>query len=97
MPGVEAVEMDRNLQNALYCGGGGGNFYTGLLGSGPDSAARARVREALECGARVLVVGCPTCAVMFEEALKQENLEERLAVREISELIHERLGLACAG
>jgi Fe-S oxidoreductase len=91
MPGIETLEMDRNLQNALCCGGGGGNLYTDMLGSGPGSAARARIREAADSGAQVLVTACPTCAVMFDDAIKQENLTDRLAVREISELINERL------
>jgi len=91
VPGLKLVEMERNLQNALCCGGGGGNLVTGILGSGADAAARVRVREAVATGAQVLAVACPTCAIMFEEAVKQEKLEGCLQVREISEIVAERM------
>lgn len=91
VPGLKVVEMARNLQNALCCGGGGGNLFTGILGGGPDAAACARVREAAATGADVLAVACPSCAIMFEDAVKQEKLEGRLQVKEISEIVAERM------
>ncbi len=48
LPGVETREMDRSLQDALCCGGGGGNLFTDILGNGPESPARNRVAEALD-------------------------------------------------
>jgi Fe-S oxidoreductase len=86
---TELVEMDRSFQNALCCGGGAGNVFTGLIGGGADSAARARVREAFATGARVLAVACPHCAVMFEDAVKTEKLEDKLVIKEVSEFIRE--------
>ena len=85
--GLQLLEMGRVKENAFCCGGGGGNFFTDLLGSGPESPARARVREAAETGASVLAVACPNCAKMLEDAAKAENLEGKIAVREISEII----------
>lgn len=89
--GVTLVEMDRNRKNALCCGGGGGNFFTDMLSGGDDSAARARVREAADAGAAVLAVACPMCAIMLEDAVKVERLDDRLEVREVSEIVHRRL------
>lgn len=91
VPGLELVEMERNFQNALCCGGGGGNFFTGIIGSGLDTAARARVREAAASGAQVLAVACPQCAVMLADAAKVENLDQRLEVKELSEIVNSRL------
>jgi len=85
IPGIELVEMDRTMNNALCCGGGGGNFYT--EGGGPDSPARVRVREALETGAEVLVAACPQCILMFEDAIKSENISEKLNVMDLSEVV----------
>jgi len=87
IPGIELVEMDRTMNNALCCGGGGGNFYTDILGGGPDSPARVRVREALETGAEVLVAACPQCILMFEDAIKSENISEKLNVMDLSEVV----------
>ncbi len=85
--GLQLMEMGRVKENAFCCGGGGGNFFTDLLGSGPESPARARVREATDTGASVLAVACPNCAKMLEDAVKAENLEEKIVVKEISEII----------
>lgn len=91
LPGVEIREMDRSLQDALCCGGGGGNLFTDILGNGPESPARNRVAEALDTGAGILAVSCPTCAVMLGDAVKSNNMEECIQVKEISEIVNERL------
>jgi Fe-S oxidoreductase len=87
LPGVEIREMARSLKNALCCGGGGGNLFTDVLGGGPESSARIRVAEALETGAEILAVSCPACAVMLGDAVKSANADNRIQVREISEIV----------
>ncbi|MBW2058659.1 MAG: (Fe-S)-binding protein [Deltaproteobacteria bacterium] len=91
IPGIRMVEMERNRTNSLCCGGGGGNFFTDIIGTRPESPARVRVREAVRTGAQILAVACPYCAKMFEDALKTEQLEDKLAVRDISELLLESI------
>lgn len=91
VPGLELVEMDRNRKNALCCGGGGGNLFTDMISGDDDSAARARCREAIAAGAAVLAVACPACAVMLEDAVKTEGLADKLQIKEISELVMERV------
>lgn len=89
IPGVELVEMERNRQGALCCGGGGGNFYTDFLGGSKDSPARIRIREAYATGANVVAVACPNCMTMLEDAVKAEELEGKLKIRDISEIVGE--------
>jgi len=89
LPGIELVEMGRCKADALCCGGGGGNFFTDLVCSGPETSARVRVREAADTGAEILVTACPMCTVMLEDAVKSQNLEDRIQVRELSELVTE--------
>ncbi len=91
IPGVEISEMDRSLQNSLCCGGGGGNLFTDILGNGPESPAQNRVAEALGTGAGILAVSCPTCAVMLEAAVKSNRMDKRIQVKEISEIVNDRL------
>ncbi len=91
LPGVKIREMDRSMQNALCCGGGGGNLLTDILGNGPESPAQNRVIEALGTDAHILAVSCPSCAVMLGDAVKSINLDARIQVREISEIINNRL------
>lgn len=87
--GVELLEMEKNRDGALCCGGGGGNFYTDFLGGSPSSPARRRAREAGETGASVLAVACPKCLTMLQDAVKAEGLEGRLSVKDISEIVAE--------
>lgn len=91
VPGIEFVEMERNRQNAFCCGGGSGNFYIDSFGGGENSPARSRVREALETGADILAVACPTCMIMLSDAVKSEKLEEKLAIKDICEVVKEAL------
>ena len=89
VPGLELIEMDRNMQNALCCGGGGGNFFTDILGTGPDSSARVRINEAIDTGATVLAVACPICYRMLSDAVKAEGVEEKIQVRDIADIVNE--------
>lgn len=93
IPAVELVEMEKNRESALCCGGGGGNFSMDLLGGSEHSPSRRRVREARMTQADVLAVACPKCLVMLEDAVKAEGLEGSLIVRDISEIVAEACGI----
>ena len=88
VPGLELVEMERARKTAFCCGGGGANFYTGISAKGKDQASNARVREAVNSGASVLAVACPVCLMMLEDAAKSEGLEDRIAIRDIAEILN---------
>jgi Fe-S oxidoreductase len=87
VPGIQLTEMDQNRENAFCCGGGGGNFFTDILGGGEDSPSRIRVRKALDTGAQIIAVACPQCAKMLDDAVKAENLTDRLEVLDVSEIV----------
>lgn len=89
IPGIELVEMERNRENSFCCGGGGGNFYMDFLHGGENSPNRIRIREAYNTGAEIVAVACPNCTSMLEDAVKEEGLEEKLTVKDISEIVEE--------
>ncbi len=91
IPGIELVEMDRSRENAFCCGGGGGNFFTDILGGGEDSPSRIRVREALDTGAGIIAVACPQCAKMLDDAVKIEQLDDRIKVMDVAEIVTNHL------
>jgi Fe-S oxidoreductase len=66
-----------------------GNFYTDFLGGAENSPSRIRVREAYSVGAEVLATACPTCMIMLNDALKVEELEGKLVVKDVSEIVKE--------
>jgi Fe-S oxidoreductase len=86
IPGLRLVEMRRNRANAFCCGGGGGNFFTDIIGPGKESPGRVRIREALNTGASVVAVACPQCAKMLTDAVKAESLDDKLQVKDIAEI-----------
>jgi Fe-S oxidoreductase len=91
IPGIELVEMPRSRENSFCCGGGAGNFYAGALDGTERSPGRIRVREAREAGVEIVVVACPSCMTMLEDAAKLEGLEERVAVKDIAEIVKEAM------
>jgi Fe-S oxidoreductase len=91
IPGLELVEMEKNRADAFCCGGGGGNFVMDLLAGSKESPARVRVREAYATGADTLAVACPSCLTMFTDAVKAEDLDSKLAVKDISQIVRESL------
>jgi len=93
IPGLELVEMKRNREISYCCGGGAGNFYTGVVDKigGVNRPDRFRVREARDSGANILAVSCPGCLMRLSDAVKVEGLEGELEVREISEIFRDSL------
>ena len=89
--GLTLIEMDRSMQNALCCGGGGGNSFTDILGTGPDLAGRSRVREALSTGAEIIAVACPQCYRMLDDGVKAENAQDHIKVMDITEIMNSAL------
>jgi Fe-S oxidoreductase len=84
--GLALVEMQQSRENAFCCGGGG-NFFTDILGGGEDSPNRIRVRQALDTGAEIIAVACPQCAGMLDDAVKVEKLEDRLEILDVAEIV----------
>jgi Fe-S oxidoreductase len=92
--GVEVREMPRNRAASFCCGAGGGRIWamdearTGAAGR----PAEQRLLEALAVpGVTAFVVACPKDASMFTAALATLGVGDRLAVRELSELVAEAL------
>jgi Fe-S oxidoreductase len=80
--GVKVVEMVRNEENALCCGGGGG-----VLQAFPEQArttAAERVREARSTGADTLASACPFCQDTLEAGLADGGA---LRYRDFTELV----------
>ena len=87
IPGVELIEMPRNRENSFCCGGGSGNFVYDLLGRSEESPSSVRVREAHETGAEFLIVTCPSCKIMLDDAIKKEQLLDEIIVKDLSEFL----------
>lgn len=87
--GLRILEMERNKEKGLCCGAGGGHFWMDLkLGERVNSI---RAEEAAATGASTVATACPFCMQMIEDGVKLTNNENNLDVRDIAEVIAERL------
>jgi len=69
----------------------GGNFFTDILGGGDDSPSRIRIRQALNTDAQIIAVSCPQCAKMLDDAVKIEELDDKLEVLDVAEIVNRAL------
>ena len=90
--GMPLAEMPRNRARASCCGAGGGRIWMEDTPGIQERPAENRVREAAGLnGVTTLVVACPKDLVMFQDALKTTGLENKLAVKDLAELVEERM------
>ena len=89
--GCTLVEMPRNRDNSFCCGAGGGRIWIPDE-PGVERPSENRIREATALAdVELFVVSCPKDVTMYEDAIKTSGNGERIALREISELVEEAL------
>jgi Fe-S oxidoreductase len=93
IPGIRLAEMAHNRVNAICCGGGGGGMWldTYFKAKGYERLSERRVREAVATGADVLAISCPYEVSRFEDALKVLGYDNKMVVRDITELLAESM------
>ncbi|SDB86181.1 (Fe-S)-binding protein [Shouchella lonarensis] len=86
IPGVNVVEMERNRENGMCCGAGGGMMW--MEEDRGERVNVARTEQALAVSPSVIGSACPYCLTMLSDgtkALEQEDHVETLDVVEILE------------
>lgn len=78
------LEFRRSKEDTFCCGAGGCNYWYHIPRLKRESLIR--VEEAVSMGAEMLVVECPYCLVMFEDAARVMNLES-FTVMDIAEVL----------
>ena len=88
LDGAEIVEMKRNKQSSFCCGGGAGRSWTEE--ADPEKRPSVeRLREALNLNVDTIAVACPYCVTTLEDATKVLDAEDKIAVKDILELVEE--------
>jgi Fe-S oxidoreductase len=88
--GLELVEMKRTKESSFCCGGGAGRVWT--EDAVPEKRPCVeRIQEALNLGVDVIATACPFCVTTLEDAIKVLDVEARISVQDILELLHEAL------
>ena len=82
-------EMERSKDKSFCCGAGGGRmFMEEHIG---DRVNVKRTEQAIETGATTVAVGCPFCKVMITDGTKAKDVEEKIKVKDVAELLADRL------
>jgi Fe-S oxidoreductase/nitrate reductase gamma subunit len=89
MPDLTFLEMERSREKGFCCGGGGCHMWM------EERAGRrineTRVEQAAETGAEIIATVCPLCMISLDSAIKVLNLDNRIQVMDILELVDERM------
>jgi len=89
--GCELVEMPRHGDRAFCCGAGGGRIWMDE-GEIQERPSEVRIIEAADLnGVQAFIVACPKDISMYQDAVKTTGHEDRLAVKDLIELVHEAL------
>lgn len=87
---ADLVEMKSCRTNGLCCGAGGGQVFKEDE-PGNTRINIARTEEAIATGASVVAAACPFCMIMWEDGVKQKGVENDIELKDIAELIAERI------
>ena len=89
MPDLALSEMERRREKGFCCGGGGCHMWM------EERAGRrineTRVKEAAQTGAEIVATVCPLCMISLDSAVKVLNLDKKIRVMDILELVGERM------
>lgn len=87
--GAKSVEMAQSGKKGFCCGAGGGRiFLEERIGKRVNLE---RAEQALATGASTVAVGCPFCMTMMTDGTKAKGVEEQVKVKDLAELVAERL------
>jgi succinate dehydrogenase/fumarate reductase iron-sulfur protein len=87
---LELVEMKRNRESSFCCGGGAGRVWTEEAQPEKRPCVE-RVKEALGLGVEIIAVACPFCVTTLEDAVKVLDVEGKIAIKDILELLREAI------
>lgn len=87
--GSAPMEMERSRSRSFCCGAGGGRMWM------EEREGRRinldRTDQALALNPDVIGTGCPFCMTMLTDGIKERGAAERVAVKDIAELLVEAL------
>ncbi len=87
--GLELTEMPDTRIDSLCCGGGGGRVW--METQKGERFGDIRIDQAIEVEAEMLVTACPYCITMFEDSRVTMGADEKIAIKDITEIVQEAL------
>lgn len=90
IPGVEIVEMERNRENAMCCGAGGGLMW--MEETEGKRVNVARTEQALATRPSLISSACPYCLVMLSDGIKSKEIDHGVKTMDVAEVLALSLG-----
>ena len=82
------AEPERRKKHGMCCGAGGARMF---MEEESPRVNELRTDELLATGADAIAVACPFCNIMITDGVKARDADERVAVRDVSELLADSL------
>lgn len=79
------VEMERNKRHGFCCGAGGGRMF--MEEHDGTRVNVNRTDEVIATGVEAVAVACPFCNIMLTDGMKQRDVEDKIAVLDIAEVV----------
>jgi Fe-S oxidoreductase len=89
MPDLLFLEMEKSREKSFCCGGGGCHMW--MEERTGKRINETRVKQAAATGAEIIATVCPLCMISLDSAIKVLNLDDRLRVMDILQLVGERI------
>ncbi len=83
------VELKRSRQHGFCCGAGGGRMF--MEEHEGERVNFNRSDEIIAADVEAVAVACPFCNIMLTDGMKQRNVEDKIQVLDIAELVAQSL------
>jgi Fe-S oxidoreductase len=91
VPGIKILEMERNKENAMCCGAGGGRMW--IEETQGKRINVERVEQALQLSPTLIGSNCPYCLTMLSDGTKAKEAEEQVKTMDIAEIVERSLAI----
>jgi Fe-S oxidoreductase/nitrate reductase gamma subunit len=89
IPSLDIREMKRSKVDSLCCGGGGGWMWMEeTIGKRVNIE---RLEDALTVQPEWIATACPFCVTLFDDAIKNKDLDGKLKIWDIAELVEQSI------
>ncbi|MDL4839183.1 heterodisulfide reductase-related iron-sulfur binding cluster [Aquibacillus rhizosphaerae] len=85
IPGITLVEMDRNRENGMCCGAGGGLMW--MEDNTGNRINEARTEQAMKVKPTMISSACPFCLTMLSDGTKAKQVEDDIGTMDVAEIL----------
>ncbi|NIO48388.1 MAG: 4Fe-4S dicluster domain-containing protein [Candidatus Aminicenantes bacterium] len=89
IPSLDIREMKRSRIDSLCCGGGGGWMW--MEENIGKRVNIQRLEDTLTVDPEWIATACPFCVTMFDDAIKNKDMEDKLKIWDIAELVEQAI------